>query len=115
MFTIADKEFLHRLDAKAEASLCGADSVQQRLRSAMAVLRSVLDIDTSAVPPSALVEVDALLDGVWVAVSRGDGDLARSLAARLAHAVLALDVTGPRRMRAMDAALELRSLVVVDA
>jgi hypothetical protein len=115
MFTLTDTEFLHRLDAKAEASLCAADSAQQRLQAAMAVLRSVLDIDPTTTPSPALAEVDTLLDGVWVAVSRGDGDLARRLAAQVAHAVLALDVTGPRMMRAMAAALELRSLVVVAA
>jgi ubiquinone biosynthesis protein UbiJ len=115
MFTDTDLAFFTRLDARADAALAGRDSAAQRLRHALETVRVMLTLDGDSPVPAALAEVDALLDAVWFATTLGDVDQARSAAAHLAHAVADVPVTGPRLMRALSAALEVRSLVVVAA
>jgi hypothetical protein len=115
MFTDADLAFFTRLDARADAALAGRDTAAQRLRHALETVRVMLTLDSDGPMPPALAEVDQLLDTVWFATTLGDVDQARRAAARLAHAVADVPITGPRLMRALSAALEVRSLVVVAA
>jgi ubiquinone biosynthesis protein UbiJ len=113
MFTDADLAFLTRLDGRADAALATRDSPVQRLRHALETLRVMLTLDGEAALSPELAEVHDLLDSVWFASTLGDVDQARGAAARLAHTVADMPLSGPRLMRALSAALEVRSLVVV--
>jgi hypothetical protein len=115
MFTDTDLAFLTRLDARADAALAGRDSAPQRLGHALETVRVMLTLDSEGPLPPAFAEVDDMLDAISFASALGDVDQARRAAAQLAHAVADLPISGPRLMRALSAALEVRSLVVVAA
>lgn len=114
MFTKSDQAFLDRLGARAEVSLGRADPTADQLHHAIDSLRRMLasspDIDVNV-----LGDVDDLLDAVWWASSSGEIARAREMAARLARSIRALDLPGSRSMSVVDAALQIRALVVLAA
>lgn len=114
MFTNDDTAFLERLGARAEARLCSADAGADQLHHAIDSLRRSLraqeDLD-----PAVLVDIDTLLDAVGWATQAGDRHRARQLAAQLARSIRALDLPGLRAMSVIDAAQQIRALVVLAA
>lgn len=114
MFTDDDETFFERFGARADAALASADSSTLRLEAAIAQLRGAL-VRQKAVDRDSRASIDALLDEVWWATSQGDRHQARATAARLAHEVRALHLPGMRAMRAVDAAQQIRTLVVLAA
>lgn len=113
MFTNDDTAFLDRLGQRADFALSSADPCSQRLRVAIAMLRAALDLH--AVDPQRRGELDGLLDAIAWSSDAGDRDLARRHAAALARAVRGLDLQGMRAMRMVDAAQQIRTLVVLAA
>ena len=113
MFTNEDARFLQRLGARADAALAPADPSSDRLHAAIAGLRDSLEQYGADSGSSA--EVSALLDAIEWACSAGDRDRARLLAASLPRAVRELDLPGLRAMRVVDAAQQIRTLVVLAA
>jgi len=114
MFTNDDTAFLDRLGTRADAALGPADATSDQLRRAIAGLRSSLSAQ-SDLDQALAAEVDALLDAVWWASSAGDRPEARQYAARLARTVRALCLPGARAMQVVDAAQQIRTLVVLAA
>lgn len=114
MFTNDDLAFLARLGARAQVRLSASDSSSDRLLAAIGYLREVLvahpDLD-----PARRVEVENLLDGVWWASSAGERHRARGFAAQLTRVVRRLDLQDLRAMRVVDAAQQIRTLVVLAA
>lgn len=113
MFTNDDARFLQRLGTRADAALASADSSSQRLRSTIAGLRDALD--DSEVDSASRAGVDDLLDAIAWACSSGDRERARMLAGGLPRAVRDLHLPGLRAMRVVDAAQQIRTLVVLAA
>jgi hypothetical protein len=113
MFTNDDAGFLQRLGARADAALASADSSSDRLRSSIAGLRDALD--HSGVDAASRAGVNDLLDAIGWACSSGDRERARMLAAGLPRAVRDLHLPGLRAMQVVDAAQQIRSLVVLAA
>jgi len=114
MFTNDDSGFLDRLGARADATLSSADATSDQLHRTIAGLRSSLS-HQPGLDAELAAEVDALLDAVWWASCAGDRARARAHAARLAHAIRALCLPGSRAMRVVDAAQQIRTLVVLAA
>jgi hypothetical protein len=114
MFTEADTEFLDRLDARTQACLSRADEAETRLLHALDGLRELIGT-TSAAATAPGARVDDLMDAVWFASTAHDRELARTRARDLAHAVRALRLDAMDAWRAVAAALEIRSLVVLAA
>jgi hypothetical protein len=114
MFTKDDQIFLERLGARTDAALAVSDSSAERLEAAIAQLR---DAVTRQHPhgTGCCDGIDALLDAVWWATSQGERAQARAHAARLARVVRALPLPGLRGMRAVEAAQQIRTLVVLAA
>jgi hypothetical protein len=114
MFTKDDTAFLGRLGARAEVLLCsadaGADQLHHTIHGLRRSLRAQPDID-----PAVLVELDTLLDAVGWAFQAGDRNRARRLATQLARQIRALDLPGLRAMSVVDAAQQIRALVVLAA
>ncbi len=115
MFTDDDMAFLDRLGARSQARLAGADPTREQLHAAISAMRASLHAASAESGTSLADELDDLLDGVWWAICAGDGARAREHAARLVHAVRDLDVSGLQSMRMVDAAQQIRSLVVLAA
>jgi hypothetical protein len=114
MFTEADSAFLDRLDSRTQACLSRADQAETRLLHALEGLRELVGTSSvAATDPGA--RVDDLLDAVWCASTAHDRDLARTHARDLAHAVRDLSLDAMGTWRAVAAALEIRSLVVLAA
>lgn len=114
MFTSDDDAFLERLGLRADTRLSGADPATQRLDAAITGLRSVLSAQP-APDRAAMDEVEGLLDAVWWTSSAGEHDQARRHAAHLARAIRRLGLPGLRAMRIVDAAQQIRTLVVLAA
>lgn len=114
MFTKDDEAFLDRLGGRAQAALGRSDPTAEQLHHAIDSLRRSL---TSApgIDPDLLSEVDDLLDAVWWASSAGENDRAREMASRLARSIRALNLPGSRAMSVVDAAQQIRALVVLAA
>jgi hypothetical protein len=114
MFTNDDAAFLDRLGRRADAVLGSADATSDQLWRAIAGLRSSLSAE-ACLDQGLAAEVDVLLDAVWWASSAGDRPRARDHAARLARTVRELRLPGPRAMQVVDAAQQIRTLVVLAA
>jgi hypothetical protein len=114
MFTYDDEVFLTRLGARTDAALASADASTLRLEAAIAQLRGAV-ARQHTVDHGSRVAIEALLDEVWWATSQGDRHQARATAARLAREVRELRLPGMRAMRAVDAAQQIRTLVVLAA
>lgn len=134
MFTNDDREFLERLGARAHTSLARADPTREQLHAAITRLRAAVlapDAGADGADPRGggvvgqgvdgqgrsdqLREIGDLLDVIEWSMSAGERDRARAHAATLARAVRRLDLPGSRAMRAVDAAQQIRSLVVLAA
>ena len=113
MFTNDDARFLRRLGTRADAALASADPSSERLHATISGLRDALR--HSGVDPASRAGVDDLLDAIGWACSAGDRERARLLAAGLPRAVRELDLPGLRAMRVVDAAQQIRTLVVLAA
>ncbi len=113
MFTNDDARFLDRLGARADATLAAVDPSSARLHATISGLRDALD--HSGVDSASRAGVDDLLDAIGWACSSGDRDRARLLAAGLPRAVRELALPGLRAMRLVDAAQQIRTLVVLAA
>lgn len=115
MFTDDDLAFLNRLGTRSEAHLAGADPTRDQLHAAISAMRAGLDAAAAESGTSRTSEVNDLLDGVWWAICASDAARAREHAARLVHAVRDLTLPGLQGMRMVDAAQQIRSLVVLAA
>jgi hypothetical protein len=113
MFTTDDARFLQRLGTRADTALASADPSSERLHATIAGLREALD--HSGADPASRASVADLLDSIGWACSVGDKQRARLLAAGLPRAVRDLDLPGLRAMRVVDAAQQIRTLVVLAA
>ena len=113
MFTNDDARFLQRLGNRADAALASADPSSDRLHSTIAGLRDALH--QAGIDSAARARVDDLIDAIEWACSAGDRDRARLLAAGLPRAVRELDLPGLRAMRVVDAAQQIRTLLVLAA
>ena len=113
MFTKDDARFLQRLGSRADAALASTDPSSVRLHAPIAGLRDALHQGGN--DSAARASVDELLDANEWAGSAGDRDRARLLAAGLPRAVRELDLPGLRAMRVVDAAQQIRTLVVLAA
>jgi hypothetical protein len=114
MFTKDDIAFLDSLGTRAQARLADADPTTERLLGAIHGLRGSL-ASLPEVEHADICEIEDLLDAVWWASSAGDCPRARVLAARLARRIRALEISGLRAMRVVDAAQQIRTLVVLAA
>jgi hypothetical protein len=114
MFTQDDRDFLDRLGRRAQIRLATTDPSIDRLHAAIEGLRGVLR-DQRSVDDSRRAELDELLDLIWWASSAGDSGVARERAAALAHGVRRLSLDGVRSMTMVDAAQQIRTLVVLAA
>lgn len=123
MFTDDDREFLDRLGVRAQASLSASDTTIEQLRAAIRALRSAVapspgadeGADEGAEGAARLDQVHTLLDVIEWSTSSGERERARTHAAALARAVRELNLSGMRAMRAVDAAQQIRCLVVLAA
>lgn len=114
MFTHDDCDFLDRLGRRAEARLSAADPSLDRLHAAIENLRGVLR-DHRSVDDLRRAELDELLDVIWWSSAAGDSGVAREQATALAHGVRRLTADGVRSMTMVDAAQQIRTLVVLAA
>lgn len=119
MFTNDDREFLDRLGVRAQTSLAASDTTTHQLRAAIRALRSTLAPSPGATDEADEAErldrVNTLLDVIEWSSSSGEREQARTYAAALARAVRELNLSGLRAMRAVDAAQQIRCLVVLAA
>ena len=114
MFTHDDRQFLDRLGRRAQTRLAAADPSIDRLHTAIQSLRAVLRRQRS-VDDARRAELDDLLDVIWWASTAGDQKVAREQAAALARGVRGLETDGLRSMTMVDAAQQIRTLVVLAA
>lgn len=114
MFTKQDQTFLDRLGARADACLGRADPTPHQLHQAIDNLRRCL-VASPGIDPLVLDELDELLDAVWWASTAGESARARQMASRLARSIRALNLPGMRAMSVVDAAQQIRALVVLAA
>lgn len=113
MFTKDDSAFLDALDLRAHARLSDADPTPDRLHAAIEQLRAWLG--STRIGQTAADQLNDLLDAVWWASCAGDCARARRLAASLAREVRELDLRGLPAMRVVEAAQQIRTLVVLAA
>ena len=114
MFTQDDCRYLDRLGRRAQTRLAAADPSIDRLHAAIQSLRGVLRRQRS-VDDLRRAELDDLLDVIWWASTAGDQKVAREQAAALARGVRGLQLDGVPSMTMVDAAQQIRTLVVLAA